>query len=930
MTPIWTTECKDWERRIVAGESLITSPPIFPEEGNAALDIFKSLRIGDMPGTPTMGEMCRPWIFDFVCTLFGSYDVENGRRLITEYLLHVSKKNFKALALDTIIPTPSGWSEIKDIKVGDYVFGVDGRPCQVIGQSDIFEENLCYEIEFSNGEKVVADAGHQWNTYSLVDGKTKTRNTKEIADSLFRNDGARNHSMPMPLPLDLPDIILPIAPYTLGAWLGDGNNRSAGITGMDEEVLDGIKNDGYNVGKKKFYSGSKAWYCSIGSADNTKCKRGHAGKIRNKRCLECERQTDHFRRNGTVTDPYTNISLTEKLSNEGFIYNKHIPEVYFRASKDQRLSLLQGLLDTDGTINKSGKVINFVNINERLSRDVGRLLSTLGIKYSVKPWEMSCSGVKVDGYAWTIQFNVFRDELEVFRIQRKLDRMRVKPSKRSRSRTVQVVNAKIINSVPVRCISVDSKDSQFLFGRTMLPTHNSGLSAGIMMTALIRNWRPSGEFYIIAPTIEVASNSFGPARDMVRYDEELSDLFQVQEHLRLIKHRTNHSYLKVIAAESETVSGKKGIITLVDELHAFGKKINAENMLTEATGGLASRPEGCTIYTTTQSDSPPAGIFLKKLLYGRGVRDGRIKDNKFLPVLYEFPEHMIKANEHKDQKYFYVTNPNLGASVDEEFLVSKIQRAGEDGEESMIGVLAKHLNVEIGINLRSDRWAGADYWQENADKSINLQYILNECEVIDIGIDGGGLDDLLGLAVVGRHEQSKKWIVWIKSWAHPSVLIQRKQEAARFKDFARHGDLIIVDRIGDDVVQVAEICKLVYDSGKLDMIGVDPHGLGGILEALQDYEIPEEKIIGISQGWKLQGAIKTAERHLAEGKMHHAEQPLMTWCCGNARVTPKENAVMITKQASGSGKIDPLMALFNAVQLMSLSPASEGKSFWES
>jgi len=189
---------------------------------------------------------------------------------------------------------------------------------------------------------------------------------------------------------------------------------------------------------------------------------------------------------------------------------------------------------------------------------------------------------------------------------------------------------------------------------------------------------------------------------------------------------------------------------------------------------------------------------------------------------------------------------------------------------------------------------------------------------------------LLGLAVVGRHEQSKKWIVWIKSWAHPSVLIQRKQEAARFKDFARHGDLIIVDRIGDDVVQVAEICKLVYDSGKLDMIGVDPHGLGGILEALQDYEIPEEKIIGISQGWKLQGAIKTAERHLAEGKMHHAEQPLMTWCCGNARVTPKENAVMITKQASGSGKIDPLMALFNAVQLMSLNPASEGKSFWES
>lgn len=458
----------------------------------------------------------------------------------------------------------------------------------------------------------------------------------------------------------------------------------------------------------------------------------------------------------------------------------------------------------------------------------------------------------------------------------------------------------------------------------------SGLSAGIMMTAMIRNWRSSGEFYIIAPTVEVASNSFNPARDMVRHDEELSDLFQVQEHLRQIKHRTTHSILKVIAAENETVSGKKGIITLVDELHAFGKKINAENMLTEATGGLASRPEGCTIFITTMSDEPPAGIFRKKLLYARGVRDGKIQDKRFLPVLYEHPEYMLKDKSYTEPENYYITNPNLGASVDEEFLTTKLQRAGQDGEESAIGVYAKHLNVEIGMNLRSDRWLGADYWLETTDKSIDLQHILDVCEVVDIGIDGGGLDDLLGFAVVGRHEESKKWLMWSRSWAHPSVFKQRKGEAARLHDFARQGDLILVDRIGDDVVQVAEICKLVYDSGKLDMIGVDPHGLGGILQALEEYEIPEDKIIGISQGWKLQGAIKTAERHLAEGKISHADQPIMSWCAGNARVTPKENAIMITKQASGAGKIDPLMAFFNAVQLLSLNPESQGKSFWES
>lgn len=458
----------------------------------------------------------------------------------------------------------------------------------------------------------------------------------------------------------------------------------------------------------------------------------------------------------------------------------------------------------------------------------------------------------------------------------------------------------------------------------------STVAGALMLTSIILNWRQSAQFVILSPTVQVADNSYSPARDMVAKDDELNDLMQVQTHIKTITHRTTNATLKVLAAESNTVGGLKAVGVLVDELHLFGKMHNSESMFREAFGGLASRPEGFVVYLTTQSDEPPAGIFKQKLDYARDVRDGKIVDPAFLPVIFEFPDDMVSSGECMKIENIWMTNPNIGYSVDKYFLEREYKKAVSAGEGSLRGFLSKHANVEIGINLRSDRWAGADYWQENADKSINLQYILDECEVIDIGIDGGGLDDLLGLAVVGRHEQSKKWIVWIKSWAHPSVLIQRKQEAARFKDFARHGDLIIVDRIGDDVVQVAEICKLVYDSGKLDMIGVDPHGLGGILEALQDYEIPEEKIIGISQGWKLQGAIKTAERHLAEGKMHHAEQPLMTWCCGNARVTPKENAVMITKQASGSGKIDPLMALFNAVQLMSLNPASEGKSFWES
>jgi phage terminase large subunit-like protein len=457
----------------------------------------------------------------------------------------------------------------------------------------------------------------------------------------------------------------------------------------------------------------------------------------------------------------------------------------------------------------------------------------------------------------------------------------------------------------------------------------STIAAAIMMTLLLRNWRQSAELIVIAPTVEVAQNAFAPARDMVKHDEELSELLHVQEHVRTITHRTTGATLKIVAADSNTVAGKKASFVLVDEVHQFGSMATAEGMLREATGGLAARPEGAILYLTTQSDQPPAGVFKSKLDYARGVRDGVVKDDRFLPVIYEFPAHMIQAGEHKNPANFHLVNPNMGYSVDREFLEREFQKAEVEGESSMRGFLAKFLNVEIGMNLRSDRWAGANFWEPQAKApGLTLDQLLDRSEVVDIGIDGGGLDDLLGLAVIGRDKDTREWLTWTHAWAHPSVLERRKQEAARFQDFAKDGNLTLVQNIGEDVEDVAGICALIYARGLLDKIGCDPAGLGGIVDALAEAGIPEEKLIGVSQGWKLTGAIKTAERKLAEGVLVHGGQPLMAWCVGNAKVEPRGNAVIITKQAAGSAKIDPLMALFNAVTLMSLNPASE-KSFWE-
>ena len=457
----------------------------------------------------------------------------------------------------------------------------------------------------------------------------------------------------------------------------------------------------------------------------------------------------------------------------------------------------------------------------------------------------------------------------------------------------------------------------------------STIAAGIMLTALILCWREDEEHLILAPTKEVADNSFKPAAGMIRADEELSALFHVQGHVRTITHRVNGNSLKVVAADTDTVSGKKSGKVLVDELWLFGKRANAEAMFLEALGGQVSRDEGWVIYLTTQSDEPPAGVFKEKLNYWRSVRDGTVTDRKTLGVLFEFPQSMIDAQAYLQRENFYITNPNIGHSVSAEWLEDQLRlfRARTDGGFQQF--LAKHLNIEIGLNLRSDRWLGADFWLAAAVPVFSLEELLQRSEVVTVGIDGGGLDDMLGLAVVGREIDTGRWLVWARAWLHPIALERRKSEEARYRDFAAAGDLVLVQRVGEDIADVVRIVTQVVDSGLLDKVGVDRAGLGGIYDALVGTEeragpVTADQVVGIPQGWQLQGAIKTAERHLAARKLAHSGTALMAWCVGNAKVVPVGNAISITKQASGFAKIDPLMALFDAVYLMALNPEAKG------
>lgn len=487
------------------------------------------------------------------------------------YYLNLSGRGgSKLLCVDTPILTSTGFKTMGTIQPGDTVFDEQGNPTKVIHCSEVQTEQS-YKFTFSDNSILHAHAGHQWVTLTHAERKKYLRSdrkdfnpnqppipinwankapitTQEIIDTFTHSSRKDlNHCIPLTQPLNYPEAELLIDPYTLGIWLGDGSTAQAEISCVDQEILDKIELSGTPLTLRK--------------QPPEKCPRYGLG---NK----------------------TKIRLREL----NVLDNKHIPQTYLTSSYKQRLELLRGLMDSDGCFDKGNCRVSYTTTLPQLADDVFHLVCSLGMKPTIKTYQGKLYGIPKK-MVYQISYPALD---QVFSLTRKAEKLKLNGAQQSRNYHRMVKSITPGPVIPMRCIMVDSPNSMYLAGTSLIPTHNTKLSSEeIRRRALAR---PNTRINLIAPT-------HGDARDTNIEGE--SGILAVCAPGEIEKYLKNNGQIifnngsKVLtfsAQEPERLRGKQSHYAFLDEFASF--EDNAEEILQQVqmSNRLGSDPK---IYITT-------------------------------------------------------------------------------------------------------------------------------------------------------------------------------------------------------------------------------------------------------------------------------------------------------------------------------------------
>jgi len=398
-----------------------------------------------------------------------------------DYWIALAGRGFgKALALDTLIPTPSGLTPLANIQTGDLVYAPDGTATRVLMAHPPLLNRPCYRLTFDNGQSVVADEEHLWATIPREQRRRPKERykgiytTAEIRDSV-RVGSTANHFIPSTLPLQSPHLPLPVDPYLLGYWLGDGSSKQWSFTILKEDLP---------------HFESKLPLGIITQVKQDKSPSCWDVKLSNGKPLSRSQLTGQYESNDSLVSQLKYLSLYK---------NKHIPLQYLLASVEHRIELLRGLMDSDGSVNKLGNQASFYSTNPRLADDVYYLMSSLGyvVSRSIKQPKITGKPEAICQPCHILRIRP-RRELNPFSLPRKRDRVApLASTQSSRLGGRFITSVTPVPSVPVRCLTVEHQSKLYLVTPDCIPTHNTRLGAEQVLRWVDQGYR---RIAIIAPT----------------------------------------------------------------------------------------------------------------------------------------------------------------------------------------------------------------------------------------------------------------------------------------------------------------------------------------------------------------------------------------------------------------------------------------------
>ena len=775
--------------------------------------------------------------------------------------LSIARKNGKALALDTLLPTPSGWVTMGDIQEGDVLFDECGKPCRVTFATSVQLQRDCYRVRFADGSQIIADADHQWTVYSrLRNGRRMTLATEAMkADVILprsrKTHIERNYSVDVAQAVECPTAEFLLPPYTLGVWLGDGDSNGAYIT---KSVADGtfiaaqIADEGTTIRRVRDCPTAARWGLSDGVKSPTK---------------DC---------------------VKKRLRTLGVLGNKHIPAVYQRASIAQRMALLQGLMDTDGYASKAGQC-EIVSVFEQLAHDILQLVRGLGYKASLNEDRAQLNG-KDCGPRYRIQFWAFRDR-PVFRLSRKAVRLKVRPA-RSRNERNYIVEIAPVVSVPVRCIQVDSPSGLFLAGEGFTPTHNTALIAGIMLAHLVGpEAKQNSQIVSGARSREQAGQVFNYASKMVQLSPTLSGLVRiVPSAKRLIGLARNVEY-RALSAEGTTAHGLSPILAILDEVgQVKGPQDDFIDAITTAQGAHSAP---LLIASSTQA-AVDADLFSQWL--DDAVRSA---DPRIVSHVYAAP----KDAGLLDKKAWRAANPALG-------IFRNLDDLAEQAKQASRMPSAENTFRNLCLNQRVSMvspFISVDVWKSCAAPVAEYGSAPVWC-----GLDLSGRTDLTALVIVGRIDGV--WHVTPHFWTPEQGLAERtKRDRSSYDVWVRQGFLhttpgatvdyeFVAQDIGN-ILGMLDVRAIAYDRWRIDLLQkeLDSQGIN----------LP---LVEYGQGFKdMSPALDALESELLNGRLAHGMHPVLAMCASNAIVAKDPAGNRKLDKHKATGRIDGLVALAMAM-----------------